>query len=167
MWGRRPWPDSRPGKLGEINLRVIRPPSCGRRPGAGAARRRGRFSRRETIMFRFIKYGVLSVVVGTLVVGFLFGGDAMSYVRTSGRSVRESVHDKIPLEFQLRRARDLLGDILPEMQANVRVMAQQEVEIEAAKDDIELSQKSLAEEGGRIRILREAVASGRTSLTLA
>src|SRR5258707_15455978 len=81
--------------------------------------------------------------------------------------MRQSVNDKIPVEFQLRRARDLLGDILPEMQANVRVMAQQEVEIEAAREDIELSQKSLIEEAGRIRILKEAVSSGPSNFTLA
>jgi hypothetical protein len=91
----------------------------------------------------------------------------LSYVRTSGKSVRQSVNEHIPLEFQLRRARDLLSDILPEMQANVRVIAQQEVEIEAARDDIEVSQKSLVDEAGRIRILREAVQSGRSNFTLA
>jgi hypothetical protein len=45
-------------------------------------------------------------------------------------------------------------------------MAQQEVEIEAAREDIEEGQKSLTEECGRIRILREAVTSGKTSFTL-
>jgi hypothetical protein len=118
------------------------------------------------MILRLLKYGVLTVAAGALVVSLLFGGEALSYVRTSGKSVRQSVNEHIPLEFQLRRARDLLGDILPEMQANVRVIAQQEVEIEAARDDIEVSQKSLTEEAGRIRILREAVQSGRSNFTL-
>jgi DNA repair exonuclease SbcCD ATPase subunit len=119
------------------------------------------------MILRLLKYGLLTVAGGAVVVSLLFGGEALSYVRTSGRSVRQSVNEHIPLEFQLRRARDLLGDILPEMQANVRVMAQQEVEIEAARDDIEQSQKSLVDEAGRIRILREAVQSGRSNFTLA
>jgi TolA-binding protein len=101
-----------------------------------------------------------------VVLSLLFGGEALSYIRTAGRQMRQSVNDKIPVEFQLRRARDLLGDILPEMQANVRVMAQQEVEIEAVREDIDQSQKSLTEEAGRIKILREAVTSGRSSFTL-
>src|SRR5882724_5197833 len=119
------------------------------------------------MILRLIKYGVLTVAGGAVIVSLLFGSEALSYIRTSGRSMRQSVNDKIPVEFQLRRARDLLGDILPEMQANVRVMAQQEVEIEAAREDIELSQKSLIEEAGRIRILKEAVSSGRSNFTLA
>jgi hypothetical protein len=123
---------------------------------------------RETVMIlRLVKFGVFTVVGGALVVSLLFGGEALSYIRTSGKSMRQSVNEKIPVEFQLRRARDLLGDILPEMQANVRMMAQQEVEIDAVRDDIEQSQKALVEEGGRIRILKDAVSSGRSSFTLA
>ncbi|MDB5323390.1 MAG: hypothetical protein JWN40_5021 [Phycisphaerales bacterium] len=119
------------------------------------------------MILRLIKYGVLTVAGGAVVASLLFGGEALSYSRTWGRTMRQSVNDNIPLEFQLRRARDLLGDILPEMQANVRVMAQQEVEIDAVREDIELSQKSLVEEGGRIQILKNAVSSGRSNFTLA
>ncbi len=119
------------------------------------------------MILKLIKFGVFTVAGGAVVVSLLFGGEALSYMRTSGRAMRQSVNDKIPVEFQLRRARDLLGDILPEMQANVRMMAQQEVEIDAVREDIELSQKSLVEEGGRIQILKNAVSSGRSNFTLA
>jgi predicted nucleic acid-binding Zn-ribbon protein len=119
------------------------------------------------MILRLIKYGALTVAGGAIVLSLLFGGEALSYVRTSGRAMRASVNEKIPVEFQLRRARDLLGDILPEMQANVRMMARQEVEIEAVRDDIDQSQKSLTEEAGRIKVLREAVSSGRSNFTLA
>jgi hypothetical protein len=119
------------------------------------------------MILRLIKYGVFTVAGGAVVLSLLFGGEALSYMRTSGRAMRQSVNEKIPVEFQLRRARDLLGDILPEMQANVRMMAQQEVEIDAVREDIELSQKSLVEEGGRIQILKNAVSSGRSNFTLA
>ena len=118
------------------------------------------------MIFKLVKYGVMTVAGGAVVLSLLFGGEALSYIRTSGRQMRQSVNDKIPVEFQLRRARDLLGDILPEMQANVRMMAQQDVEIEAVREDIDQSQKSLTEEAGRIKILREAVSSGRSSVAL-
>jgi chromosome segregation ATPase len=118
------------------------------------------------MIFKLVKYGVMTVAGGAVVLSLLFGGEALSYIRTSGRQMRQSVNEKIPVEFQLRRARDLLSDILPEMQANVRLMAQQEVEIEAVREDIDQSQKSLTEEAGRIRILREAVTSGRSSFSL-
>jgi chromosome segregation ATPase len=111
---------------------------------------------------KLIKYGVLTLAGGALVTSLLLGSEAMSYVRSSARSVRTAVKDNIPIEFELRRARDLLDDILPEMQANVRLMAQQEVEIDAAKEDIEGSQKSLTDEGARVQKLRDVVASGQS-----
>ena len=112
------------------------------------------------MILKVIKYGVLTLVGGTLITSLLLGSEAMSYVRSSAKSVRMAVKDNIPIEFELRRARDLLDDILPEMQANVRLMAQQEVEIDAAKEDIEGCQKSLSEEGIRVQKLRDMVSTG-------
>src|SRR5436305_9736565 len=109
---------------------------------------------------KVIKYSVLTLAGGALITSLLLGSEAMSYVRSSARSVRASVRDNIPVEFELRRARDLLDDILPEMQANVRLIAEQEVECDAAKGDIAAGEKSLAEETGRVRKLREALAAG-------
>jgi hypothetical protein len=45
--------------------------------------------------------------------------------------MRGAVKDAVPIEFQIQRARDSLNDIIPEMQANIRLIAQQEVEIAA------------------------------------
>src|SRR5436305_5083156 len=114
---------------------------------------------------KVIKYSVLTLAGGALITSLLLGSEAMSYVRSSTRSVRMAVKDNIPVEFQLRRAHDLLDDILPEMQANVRMIAQQEVEIDAAKGDVAIAQKSLAEETARIQKLRSSLASDQTSFT--
>src|SRR5688572_29065332 len=113
------------------------------------------------MFLKVIKYGAMTLAGGALITSLLLGGEALSYVRSSAKSVRTAVKDNIPIEFELRRARDLLDDILPEMQSNVRLIAQQEVEIEAAKGDIEESQKSLTEEGARVQKLRDAVSSGQ------
>jgi hypothetical protein len=117
------------------------------------------------MVFKMIKYGALTLAAGAVAVSLVFGGEAFSYVRSSATSVRTAVKDQIPVEFQLRRARDLLNNILPEMQANVRLMAQQEVEIEAAKADLEAGQKALTDEAARILKVREAVGSGRAQFT--
>jgi hypothetical protein len=118
------------------------------------------------MILKVIKYGALTLVGGALITSLLLGSEAFSYVRSSAKSVRMAVKDNIPIEFELRRARDLLDDILPEMQANVRLMAQQEVEIDAAKEDIEGCQKSLADEGVRVQKLRDMVSKGPSSQVL-
>jgi DNA-binding transcriptional MerR regulator len=110
-----------------------------------------------------LKITFLSVIA--LVVGshLLFGRDAFSYLTSSARGVRSAVHDSVPIEFQLRRAHDLVNDIVPEIQANVRAIAQQEVEIESLKGDIEQSDKSLADEKLRIAKLRDTLSTREAS----
>jgi len=100
-----------------------------------------------------------------LVGGLIFGRDAVSYVTSSARSIQSAVKDTVPVEFQLRRARDLVNDIIPEMHANIRLIAQQEVEIDALKKDIDESKINLRDETAQIQKLRDGLASDKTSLT--
>src|SRR3954453_15938474 len=150
----------------EISAPLPRPSLRGRRPGAMWRGTQSSVVGGHVLILKVIKYGVLTVAGGALITSLLLGSEAMSYVRSSARSVRTAVKDNIPIEFELRRARDLLDDILPEMQANVRLMAQQEVEIDAAKEDIEGCQKSLSEEGVRVQKLRDMVSTGPSTQTL-
>ena len=94
-------------------------------------------------MFRFAKYAVVTLlVVG--VGGFLFLGRAFpSYLRTSASAVTGSVKNSVPIEFELRRARDLIKAILPELQAQVRAIAEEEVAISALEAEIEDSDSRL------------------------
>ena len=100
---------------------------------------------------------VLVVVLVLLVGGFLFGTDVLSYVSSSAKSVRTAVKDVVPIEFELKRAKDLLDEIIPEMHSNIRLIAQEEVEIAALKDDITKSQVAMGEEKARISKLRDAL----------
>lgn len=97
-----------------------------------------------------IKYGVAPLLALLLVGGLMFGSDLGSYISSSARSVRESVKDSVPTEFELQRARDLLEEIVPEMHANIRLIAQEEVEVENLNRDIAHCEQSLGEEKARI-----------------
>jgi hypothetical protein len=98
------------------------------------------------------------VVAGILIVGgLLFGKDALSYVTSSAKSVRTAVKDSVPIEFELKRAKDLLDEIIPEMHANIRLIAQEEVEVAALKTDIAKSQVALDEEKTKISKLRNSL----------
>ena len=119
------------------------------------------------MFFKLIKIGSLTVAGGVVAGALFFGGEAASYLRSSARSVRASVRENIPVDFELRRARDLLDEMLPEMQANVRLIAGQEVDIDAANADIGASEKSLAEESARIQKLREALSGSQSNYTFA
>jgi len=111
------------------------------------------------MIFKAIKYGVVSLAGLALVGGVVFGTDLFSYVSSSSRAMRTAVKDNVPVEFQLRRARDLVDDLVPEMQANVRVIATQEVEIAGLRRDIEQSRANLQAERARVQKLRESLSS--------
>lgn len=106
-------------------------------------------------MFRFAKYAVITVlVIG--IGGFLaFGWGFTSYVTTSANSVRDSVRDSVPIEFELRRARDLIKAILPELQAQVRAIAEEEVAIAALEAEIDKSDTRLQGEMATLSSLRD------------
>jgi hypothetical protein len=92
----------------------------------------------------YLKYCVAGCVGVALVGGLIFGNELFSYLRTSTGAVRESVRDAVPIEFELQRARDLIDDILPEIHANVRLIAEDEVEIAALENDLVRSSEQLA-----------------------
>jgi len=119
------------------------------------------------MIMKWLKRSVIVVVGISLVGGMLFGKDVVSYVRSSAKSVRTVVKDSVPIEFELRRARDLLEEIIPEMHANVRLIAQEEVEVAALNVDIARSEDSMKEEELRIAKLRGALAEPKAQYCFA
>jgi len=114
---------------------------------------------------KWLKRGLLVAVCLCLVGGLLFGKDLFSYARSSAKSVQDAVRDSVPIEFELRRARDLLEEILPELHANIRLIAREEVEIAALKVDIGRSAKFSADQQRRIQKLRQALETQQDSFT--
>ncbi len=108
----------------------------------------------------------LTLLAG-IVGGFIFGADLVSYVTSSARSVQTAVKDSVPIEFELRRARDMLEDIIPEMQANIRLIAQEEVEVAGIEEDIESHEASLAKARHTVASLRGALSTDDATIVLA
>ena len=95
------------------------------------------------------------VTLGAVAVACSFSGtDVFSYVSTSARSVKTAVKDNVPIEFELQRARDMIEQILPELQANIRLIAQEEVEIASLEKEISRSAEDLAKQERGIAQLR-------------
>jgi hypothetical protein len=117
------------------------------------------------MLIKMVKLGLIGLAGIAVVGGMLLGKDAVSYLTSSARSVQASVKSNVPIEFELRRARDLLNDIIPEMHANVRLVAQQEVEIEELKQQIGYGWENLREQRQFVRDLRERLDTRQTSFT--
>jgi len=119
------------------------------------------------MILKWVKLGVMGTVGLGLVGGLLFGKDIISYAKSSAKGVRTAVKDSVPIEFELRRARDLLEEIIPEMQANIRVIAQEEVEVAALKGEIAKHREGLGGEQSKIKTLRVALEQPRAQYAFA
>jgi len=97
-------------------------------------------------MLRFAKYGLTAVVLASGGGFLLLGMSFPSYLRTSATSVRQTVQETVPIEFQLRRTRDLIDQVLPDLQAQVRIIAQEEVAIAGLESEIARDQARLESE---------------------
>jgi len=119
------------------------------------------------MILRWVKWGVMGTVGLGLLGGLLFGKDMLSYAKSSAKGVRAAAKDSVPIEFELRRARDLLEEIIPEMQANIRVIATEEVEVAALKGEIAKQREGLGDEQSKIKTLRVALEQPRAQYAFA
>ena len=117
------------------------------------------------MVLKCLKIGTIVIVSAALIGGLVFGKDVVSYIKCSASSVQTAVKDAVPIEFELKRAQDLLEDIIPEMHAQIKLIAQEEVEIAALKSEIKKSHGLLEDEGNRIHQLRSALSTQQVSYT--
>ena len=101
-----------------------------------------------------IKKVLISSAVLAALGGLVFGIDAFSYLSTSAKKVRQEVKASVPLEFEIERARAMVADLIPDIQKNMHVIAQEEVEIGDLREQIASTQRNLDDERKRLLTLR-------------
>lgn len=97
-----------------------------------------------------------------VLMGFLFGRDAISYVSTGAGWVKNSVRDTVPVEFEIERARNMLASLEPEIRNNMQVIAHREVEVERLDNQVgKLTSRQQRDREGLVR-LKQDVQRGDT-----
>ena len=91
---------------------------------------------------------------------FFFGKGLFSYARTAANEIRDSVRGEVPLDFEVKRARDQVEAIVPDIRKCMQLVAEQQVNIEHLQSDVERHTASLEEQKQAIVALRDHVASG-------
>lgn len=114
-------------------------------------------------MVRIAKYGLIAVSLAAVGGFLLFGMSFPSYLRTSANSAREAVTETVPIEFELRRTRDLIDAVLPDLQSQVRIIAQEEVAIAGLESEISKDEKRLDVEQATLLSLRNQMRAQQAS----
>jgi predicted nucleic acid-binding Zn-ribbon protein len=108
-----------------------------------------------------LKKGIVAGAATLLLATFFFGRDAWSYVATSAGWVKDSVRDSVPIEFEIERARKMVKDLVPDIRANMHVIAKEEVEVARLEKQIGDAEIKLASERSNVMRLRNDLTSGK------
>lgn len=74
---------------------------------------------------------------------YMFGGAASSYMSTATRLVSDSVHESLPLEFEIERAKTMMNGLLPEIKRNMIAIAKEEAGVKTLRQEIDRDQAVL------------------------
>lgn len=102
----------------------------------------------------------LITVLGTGSAIALAATGAWSYVRTGVHTASESVRDNVPIEWEIKRARQMITDLKPEIERNVRVVAREEVAVEHLSEEITAKETLLAKSRNDIMRLKGDLETG-------
>lgn len=92
--------------------------------------------------------------------GLLLGTSSISYIKTGYSSLRDSIKEQIPIEVEIKRARDMISDLKPEIADNLKLIAREEVEVAKLQREVNSKQASLAKSKDAILKLKDDVESG-------
>lgn len=105
----------------------------------------------------------IAVGLGT----FVFGREAISYIRTGCRNVQNVVRAEVPVEFEIERARTLVDQLVPDIRQCMHVIAEQQVDIEHLNTALARKESDLGKQKDAILALRSDLGSGKTTFTYA
>lgn len=91
-------------------------------------------------------------ILGTLGAGTLLGTGAWSYVKTGVHTAHQSMRDSVPIEWEIKRAREMICELKPEIQRNAEIVAREEVAVKRLSEEIENKKTLLSK--GRSDIMR-------------
>lgn len=103
---------------------------------------------------------IMTGLVGGLGVVALCGTAGWSYLRTGYREARESVRQNVPIEWEIKRARQMIDDLKPEIGKNMQIVAREEVGVQRLAEDIDSKQQTLTKARQDILRLKGDLESG-------
>jgi uncharacterized coiled-coil protein SlyX len=98
---------------------------------------------------------VLVGTAATLALGGLLVGTGLgSYARTGYGWMRDTVKDAVPVDLEIRRAREMIQDLNPEIAKNMQTIAREKVEVARLETELSRKQTQLTSAKGDILKLK-------------
>jgi len=106
----------------------------------------------------------MAVVIGSAAVVLgIMGTGLWSHVQTAGQRAVEAVKENVPIDFEIDRARRLVGDLVPEIRKTMQVIAQEEVESERLGEQVREAERKLALDRDSVLKLKADLEANRAS----
>ncbi|MCR9291501.1 MAG: hypothetical protein NXI32_02200 [bacterium] len=105
---------------------------------------------------KFLMLGML----GAIGVAGLAGTGTLSYLKTGYRTASESVRSSVPIEWEIKRARQMISDLKPEIAKNLQVVAREEVGVQRLQEEIQVKEELLAKSRNDILRLKGDLEKG-------
>lgn len=97
----------------------------------------------------------------------IFGGGLWSYVATTADNIGEAVKSKVPIEFELQRARKMIEGLEPEIKNHKREIALEELKVADLEKQLKADEEKLAKRWSDIERMRDDLAKGDTTYVYA
>jgi chromosome segregation ATPase len=111
-----------------------------------------------------VKKGVVGAALGAGALFLIFGTHAPSYVRTAFHKVRRNAHERIPVRFDIDRARDEIAKLDPAIRENMEVLAKVDVDAERLDREITATRANLEQETKAMLAARDNLKKGEFRL---
>ncbi|MDZ4849832.1 MAG: hypothetical protein SGI77_11085 [Pirellulaceae bacterium] len=111
------------------------------------------------------------LLLGSLIAGgcgfALMGTSVYSYLSTGVSSLQQGIKDQIPVEVEIKRARDMISNLRPEIAQNLHVIAREEVEVSRLNKELLGKSQNLTKAKEDIMRLKDDISDKPTKLVYA
>jgi len=102
-----------------------------------------------------------------LMTGLALGTGLLSYTRCATDWARQTAKDSVPLEWEIKRARQMIGDLTPEISENARRIAREKIAVARLEQEAERTTARLGGSQQEIERLSADLRSGDQAYTYA
>ena len=114
-----------------------------------------------------LKKAIVAGGAAVLLSSLAVGTPIFSYARCGANWLSETANDSVPLEWELKRARQMITDLKPEIERNAKRIAREKIEVARLEKELDLNISTLAKAESDIQRLRDDLAGDADHYTYA